>query len=246
MPFELRGVDDEEADDAFDDLDAGDGIVPATLLILHGHHLAALGSLASGGEVIAEAICARLRQRAGAFIARQIVPGELGSASFTATLRQLAETLRKRAEQLTPARLADAIDGHAASELCTRVDAWIGAGVLPKGELALLAEHIAAGGEVWGALGSGHRFSTAPVLHSGLDPATEPALELDLDTVPPLRADQIAVRVRHRTDPDTIIGEQITLRLVRQNTVMICHAVNDRTAVFDEGTSTLRLELGNE
>jgi hypothetical protein len=242
MSIEIRQAEYGEHDDAFEDLIDGDGIASASLLILHGHHIAALASLASR-EAITATICERLRRRGGGSIADEIVAADVGSTSFRAKLEHIAQRLRMRAQQLTEAKLATVINSDAAKQLCAFADAWLGAPVLPSTEIAAVAEHVTAGGEVWGGLGDGGRFMIVPILRSGLDPATEPALELDVDAVPLVHSAGVAARLRFKTDPDTMIGDEQTLRLVRAGTVMICHAVDDRSATYDEATQTLRLEL---
>jgi hypothetical protein len=250
MPLDLRQSDGE--DDADEDLLFGDGVPRGALLLLRGHHVAALACVARScahpdaaapARTIAAEVCKRLRDRQGVGIARALVRLDIAGEAFGQRLSKIASDLRAAAERIGSDALGRLVDDGAAKRLCRDPAAWLGTGTLAAAEVENLAAHVASGAEVFGGLGDGHSFLRMPILKSGIDTATEPALEVEVTSVPPRRVDRFAARVRLRTDPDTMIGTEQTLRLVRQHSLMICVAVDDRTAQLDEATSTLRLDL---
>ncbi len=247
---EIREVGDDEDDDlAYDDLLTEDtGIPPAVLLMLQGHHVAALGWLSrsragAAAVAIANAVTNRLRTRKGGWIARALAAEQPGSPGYADRLRAIADELRARASRFALSALEPVIGDDAAKRLRADTAAWLVGGELPADELSRLAEHVAAGGEVWGGLGDGRAFSRNAILKSSCDPSAEPALELAVDAVPPLRGIAFAARVSYRTDPDTMLGTRTTLRLVRGGMLMICHHTREPNVKIDESTGTVTLEL---
>jgi hypothetical protein len=179
--FELRqdGDDDEATDNAHDDLKIGDGVPRGAMLVLRGHHVAALACVARSctdptaaepAREIAAATCERLRNRAGVPIARALEPLDIADTAYIQELSTTAEHLRTQAERLGPAALAEVIDAEAARRLCAAATAWLGGDTLPAHEIEALATKVAAGAEVWGGLGNARGFLRVPLLWSGLDP----------------------------------------------------------------------------
>lgn len=246
--LEIRQAEDgaDEDDDALEDL--ADGLDSATVLVLRGHQVAALAWIArspepaSAAREVASALLARMRRRNAGAIARSLLPIDIVDPAFVARLEAIADELRAKAAGLPEARLVDVIGAAAAHRLRTARDAWIVTAPLPPDELTRLAAHVAAGGELWGGLGDGRSFLRRPLLRSELDPGTEPAFEVAIAEVPPLRARGTPVRVVSRADPDEVAG-YLTLRLVRDGALMICHAVDSNREIVDE-TGALQVDLG--
>ncbi len=170
-------------------------------------------------------------------------PLDIADTAYLHELSACAEVLRAKAEQLGPDVLAGVLDSDAAQRLCSSATAWLGGDTLPAHELALLAAHVAGGAEVWGGLGSARSFLRVPLLWSRLDPAGAPAFELGIAAIPPRRVDRVPVSLRSRPDPDLVLDLEHPLRLVRQDTLMLCIDVVPTTATVDEATETLSLHL---
>jgi hypothetical protein len=104
----------DEDDEAIEHLLSGDGIDPAALLILRGHHVATLAALApacarreteAAARDMAATVISRLRFRGG----RQFVQRLLPFGAELSRLRTAAATLRERAANLDAGSLDRAI-----------------------------------------------------------------------------------------------------------------------------------------